>query len=233
MARRTGRPRLAPLTDPGLDPAEEILIAASRLFAEKGFSSTTTREIAQAAGIQQPSLYYWFPTKLDILDRIVSSVVVGTASFAERMAHSPEPPLVRLYALLLHDTRQLCASPYDLSFLPNSPELKDERLTYRAGLTALYRVVEELVADAIARGHLVEIEPVLARELILTTTAVTMGQRLDAERVEPTVRTIVRIVMRGLAAPGVDLDQTEPAAQALSTPKSLAAVPLRSCSRVA
>ena len=218
MARRTGRPRLAPLTDPGLDPAEEILIAASRLFAEKGFASTTTREIAQAAGIQQPSLYYWFPTKLDILDRIVSSVVVGSASFAERMAHSPEPALVRLYALLLHDTRQLCASPYDLSFLPNSPELRDERLTYRSDLRSLHRVVEQLIAAATAAGELIEIDPVLARRMILTTTSMAMDHRLDATRVEPIVRTIVRIVMRGLAAPGVDLDQTETAAQALSKP---------------
>ena len=218
MARRTGRPRLAPLTDPGLDPAEEILIAASRLFAEKGFSSTTTREIAQAAGIQQPSLYYWFPTKLDILDRIVSSVVVGSASFAERMAHSRKPALVRLYALLLHDTRQLCASPYDLSFLPNSPELRDERLTYRSDLRSLHRVVEQLIAAATAAGELIEIDPVLARRMILTTTSMAMDHRLDATRVDPTVRTIVRIVMRGLAAPGVDLDQTETAAQALSKP---------------
>ena len=62
---------MAPMNDPTLDPAEQILIEASRLFAERGFSSTTTREIAQAAGIQQPSLYYWFPTKFDILNRLV------------------------------------------------------------------------------------------------------------------------------------------------------------------
>jgi hypothetical protein len=54
--------------------------------------------------------------------------------------------------------------------------------------------------------------------MILTTTSMAMDHRLDAARVEPTVRTIVRIVMRGLAAPGVDLDQTETAAQALSNP---------------
>jgi AcrR family transcriptional regulator len=218
MARRTGRPRLAPLTAPGLDPAEEISIAASRLFAVKGFASTTTREIAQAAGIQQPSLYYWFPTKLDILDRIVSSVVADSAAFAGLMAHSCEPALVRLYALVLRDTRQLCASPYDLSFLPNAPELREERLTYRSDLRTLHRVLEALIVAAIADGELVEIDPVLARRMILTTTSMAMDHRLDAARVEPTVRTIVRIVMRGLAAPGVDLDQTETAAQALSNP---------------
>lgn len=218
MTRRTGRPRLAPITDPDTDPAEQILVAASRLFAERGFASTTTRDIAQAAGIQQPSLYYWFPTKFDILNRLVESGIVASAEFAQRVRRKRAPALVRLYALLLFDTRQLCASPYDLSFLPNAPELRDPRLTYRPHLAALHAVLDELIAKAIADGDLVDIEPRLARQVTLAATAVGMGLRLTADEVEPTVRTIVRVAMRGLAAPGVDLDQTETAAQAVSKP---------------
>lgn len=42
---------------------EEILSAALRLFAEHGVHTVTTRQIAQAVGISQPSLYAHFPTK--------------------------------------------------------------------------------------------------------------------------------------------------------------------------
>jgi AcrR family transcriptional regulator len=45
------------------DRREEILDAASALFITYGPSKTTTRQIADAVGISQPSLYAHFPTK--------------------------------------------------------------------------------------------------------------------------------------------------------------------------
>ena len=218
VTRRTGRPRLAPMNDPNLEPAEQILIEASRLFAERGFSSTTTREIAQAAGIQQPSLYYWFPTKFDILNRLVEWGIVESAVFARSIRRKRAPALVRLYALLLFDARRLCGSPYDLSFLPDAPELRDPRLTYRPHLAAFHEVVDDLIARAMTVGDLVHMDPQLAREVMLASTAVAMRCRVKGDEVESTVAAIVRYTIRGLASGSVDLDQTEAAAQALSKP---------------
>ena len=42
---------------------QSILQAARRLFAEKGFEVTTTRDIAQAAEIASGTLFNYFPTK--------------------------------------------------------------------------------------------------------------------------------------------------------------------------
>lgn len=42
---------------------EEILAAALKLFAEHGAHAVTTRQIASAVGISQPSLYAFFPNK--------------------------------------------------------------------------------------------------------------------------------------------------------------------------
>jgi AcrR family transcriptional regulator len=218
MAARTGRPRLAPIEDPSVEPAEEILIAASRLFAQKGFASTTTREIATAAGIQQPSLYYWFPTKFDILNRLVESGIVDSAAFARRIRRVKASAIVRLYALLLFDTRLLVASPYDLSFLTRAPELNDERLTYRPHLAALNEAVEFLLKRAIADGDVEPIDPTLARTAMLALTGVTMEFRVERAAVEPTVATVVRYAIRGIVTDRVDLDQTAAAAQILSKP---------------
>lgn len=46
---------------------EKILHSASRLFAEKGFHRTTTRQIAEAAGVSEGTLYNYFESKIELL----------------------------------------------------------------------------------------------------------------------------------------------------------------------
>ena len=50
----------------GAERREEILAAALSLFTEFGIYAVSTRQIAQAVGISQPTLYAYFPTKDDI-----------------------------------------------------------------------------------------------------------------------------------------------------------------------
>ena len=45
------------------DTQEKILKEANRLFMSKGYLGTSTREIAQRAGITQPNLYHYFSDK--------------------------------------------------------------------------------------------------------------------------------------------------------------------------
>lgn len=46
---------------------EELLRAAARLFVEKGFDATTTRDIADAVGMRSGSPFYHFRSKQDLL----------------------------------------------------------------------------------------------------------------------------------------------------------------------
>ncbi len=48
-----------------------IVETAIRLFAEKGFRGTTTREIAAACGVSEPVLYQHFTTKRDLFNAII------------------------------------------------------------------------------------------------------------------------------------------------------------------
>jgi AcrR family transcriptional regulator len=53
---------------------EQILGAATRVFAEKGFSRATTREVARAAGVSEGTIYNYFEDKdallMAILDKL-------------------------------------------------------------------------------------------------------------------------------------------------------------------
>jgi AcrR family transcriptional regulator len=51
---------------------EQILDAAARLFAAKGFHRTTTREVAEAADIAEGTLFNYFENKNDLLFGILT-----------------------------------------------------------------------------------------------------------------------------------------------------------------
>ena len=50
---------------------EELLRTAARLFVEKGFHATTTRDIADAVGMRSGSPFYHFRSKQDLLKAVM------------------------------------------------------------------------------------------------------------------------------------------------------------------
>jgi len=52
-------------------PRQRILDAAAYLFAEKGFTETSIREIAKTAELNSASLYYYFSSKGAILEQML------------------------------------------------------------------------------------------------------------------------------------------------------------------
>lgn len=65
---------------------DAILNVASRLFAEKGYSTTTTSEIAQEAGVAEGTLYHHFGSKDGIFLTIFDEMVEGYMAGAQRLA---------------------------------------------------------------------------------------------------------------------------------------------------
>ncbi len=57
---------------------DEILRAAAKVIATKGFASATVRDIAEASGILSGSLYHHFRSKDQILVEILQGML-GTA----------------------------------------------------------------------------------------------------------------------------------------------------------
>jgi AcrR family transcriptional regulator len=55
----------------GSERRAELLALAARMFAERGFVSTTVRDIADAAGILSGSLYHHFDSKESMVDEIL------------------------------------------------------------------------------------------------------------------------------------------------------------------
>lgn len=73
----------------GSERREEILAAAAGLFARLGVSGVSTRQIALAVGISQPTLYAYFKTKDDIAEELYSRAF---ALLAARLAEQDMGP---------------------------------------------------------------------------------------------------------------------------------------------
>ncbi len=87
----------------------EIVRAASRLFAEKGYSATTIRDIAKAVDMQSGSPFYHFKTKHDMLRAVVlEGMEIITRAVGEAAARNG-PPREIFDAMLLAHLEQLLA----------------------------------------------------------------------------------------------------------------------------
>lgn len=165
---RAGRPRKNPRKS-DLPVSEEILRSASQLFARRGVSATTMAQVAEASGLQVASLYYYFRSKNDILERIVGDVNrIPLEVFAAAVAEH-EDPATRLYAFIRADAAALCEFPFDINEIHRLAGEDDEALftRYWEERQQLNDEVESLIASAIERGDFVDVDPHLASLTIL------------------------------------------------------------------
>ena len=166
-ARSVGRPR-ADRRVRARPPQQEILFHAARLFARKGITATTTREIAAAAGLRQPSLFHWFANKDAIVEALLEVSIAPTLAHAERCFAREERASLRLYRVLAFDARELCRSPYDLSAVWLAPEARARRFErFWRQRERLFELMLELVAAGVLAGEFRVAEPLLAAKLLL------------------------------------------------------------------
>ncbi len=83
----------------------QIREAAARLFAEKGFENTTTRDIAGAAGINNAALYYYFDNKEQLLYQILEEVIRTALEKITEIEQRPRPLQEKLALILRIHTR--------------------------------------------------------------------------------------------------------------------------------
>lgn len=146
---------------------ERILFVAANLFAQHGYHGTSTRQIADAVGIRQPSLFHHFPSKAGIAEALLDWDLGRALPRVRAIAARDEPAAVRLYRYLRFDVDHLATSPYNLSAIYNeevigTPEFADWATTR----DQLHLVVQSIVVDGIADGEFIQIDPPFVRQAI-------------------------------------------------------------------
>ncbi len=149
------------------DRRAAIVREAVKLFAERGFRGTTTRDLAAACGVSEPVLYEHFATKRDLYTAIIETK--GQEGFARFQA------LVGPY-LDMNDDRRFFEklARFVLEFYEDHPEHgrllmfsaleghETAEITYSRHREAIHGLVVRYIERRIREGAFRPIDPALA-----------------------------------------------------------------------
>jgi AcrR family transcriptional regulator len=150
-ARQPGK-SAAPLVS---ERREEILALAARIFADKGYASTTVREIADAAGILSGSLYHHFDSKESMLDEIMHGFLDDIVAQYRATVDKGGPPLEVLRALVHEAFTSLGGNPAALTVMINEFNflVQFPRFAYlREGAEETERLWVSVIEDGVRAG---------------------------------------------------------------------------------
>jgi AcrR family transcriptional regulator len=181
---------------------ERILFEASNLFARRGYRATTTRQIAEAVGIKQPSLFHHFPSKSAIAEALLSWDIDQALPYVEELAAAEGPAAVRLYHYLIHDLTHLASAPYNLTGLYGDDVLSDPAFSkWVRKRERLHGAVERIVRDGIRSGEFVPARPELVSEAIAGVTLRVLSTYSGRRRPSTDVADeTASMILRGLLA---------------------------------
>jgi len=80
---------------------KEILDAAERLFAARGYGAATVNDILDAVKIAKGTFYYYFKSKEDVLDALIDRRISEGVEKAQEIIASPLPPAQKILAIMM------------------------------------------------------------------------------------------------------------------------------------
>ena len=128
----------------------EIMEAAARVFAERGYHGASTQDIADLLGIRQASLYYYFPSKEVALEHVCMQGVAGFFETEQAIATGPGTPREKLAGLIrAHIAPLLDRSHFVRVFLTQRQFLPNPS---RRRIGKFSRAIEALFEQVIRQG---------------------------------------------------------------------------------
>lgn len=148
---------------------DQILVAAARIFREKGYHATSVQDIAEAVGLLKGSLYHYIRSKEQLLARLFEGALEDTVNDLESIAHRTARPterladMVRAYVRSVTDNRDAVGIYMrEWRSLP-PPELARVRSRRRA----MRRLFEDVIAEGAKRDEFDVRDPKIAALAIL------------------------------------------------------------------
>lgn len=152
---------------------QQILDAAAKVLSERGYAATRLSDIARAADVRAPAIYYYWPSRTELITEVVRRgnilMLEHVASALERMddGASPMERIVLAASEHLRGVLEISyfatASTRAMGQLPS--DIRESQLEVQEQYAQLWR---GLIADAQQTGELrADLDPSIARMLVL------------------------------------------------------------------
>ena len=155
MTKHTPRARLV-RNSRVLRRADEIIDAAARVFAQRGYHGTTTQAIADVLSMRQASLYYYFPSKEAALELVCVRGTDGFVEGAEAVMESTGTPLEKLTRLIAAHLAPIDTMPDYVRVFINERRYLPTASRHRIGRKSrrIERFFENVILAGIADGSI-------------------------------------------------------------------------------
>ena len=193
----------------------EILGAARKVFARKGFNGATVDEIAEAAGLAKGTVYVYFQSKRNIYLEALKQGAYGLVDEVERDVAAARTPAEKIRAFIatrIHyadENRDFISIYYsELANIRAAPLNKEFRALYLRQAKTLEAVLREATAGG-------QVRSVRADAAALTVYEMTRGliaQRLlgwSKASADEDIDFMFELIWKGLSNPSVPASREE------------------------
>jgi TetR/AcrR family transcriptional regulator, cholesterol catabolism regulator len=185
----------------------EIIQAAAKVFAERGYHGATTQDIADVLGIRQASLYYYFQSKEIALEQVCLQGVEGYVEQAAAIANKAGSAAEKLGRIIYHHLAPMTDRPdFVRVFQRERRHLPDASRRRVGRLARKYeRVVEEVIEAGVKSGEFRSgtDSRVAALAIVGMCNAATAWYGIEPDAsLERITGGFARLLISGLARPG-------------------------------
>lgn len=134
---------------PADDRAVQVLRAAARVFADKGYHRASIRDVAEAAGLSLAGLYYYVRSKEELLFRIQDHAFATLLDTLEQQLAGRADPMERFHVFVDQYVRFFAANLAEMKVLSHEAETLGEgyRHQIQERKRRLARMVDGLLAE--------------------------------------------------------------------------------------
>ncbi|MGB3547678.1 MAG: TetR/AcrR family transcriptional regulator [Saprospiraceae bacterium] len=138
---------------------EKIMRAATRVFTRRGYDGTTTRDIAEVAGINVATLHYYHRKKEDLFRQVAETSMREFVQIHTEIFSHPLPLREKIYAFVDRYTEMFEHRPHLALFCVLESERTPESFHELVDFHAPHRVLTKQLEGLYASGEIRKISP--------------------------------------------------------------------------
>ena len=195
------------------DKYNTILDALQSLLESNDLKNISVSDIAKAAGIGKGSIYYYFSSKDEILEALVSRNYEKPIQTAKNLAHQTDiSPFTRM-AMIFQACRNSSSAFLNNEKIPSYNSVQEEAYIHHKYISHLVcemkPVLTEIITQGIQNGEICFDYPSALAEIVLIVLTVKLDNTISPgsqEEIEQTLRGLFSLLEKGTENPNGSLN---------------------------